>query len=118
MTAGISALAINYLEPEEHIGWHACWLLGVLVSITDTTEVLEILEEHHSPETFIHVVKGESLLNDGIGIILFKMVKELALPNNDHNDFTFKFGFKHIIYEAFGGFILGYFWNSFIAKWS
>lgn len=60
-------------------GWtflHAC-LFGAIISATDPVAVVAILKEVGTSETLGILVDGESLLNDGVAILLFEIFSEL-----------------------------------------
>jgi len=55
-----------------------CLVFGALISPTDPVAVLAIMEELHVPKALEINVTGESLLNDGIGVVVFTALLELA----------------------------------------
>src|SRR5229473_400882 len=55
-----------------------CLVFGALISPTDPVAVLAIMEELHVPKTLEINVTGESLLNDGIGVVVFTALLGLA----------------------------------------
>ncbi|WP_345841497.1 sodium:proton antiporter [Shewanella algae] len=58
--------------------WSYCLLFGALISPTDPIAVLTILKKLGAPEDIAIQVEGESLFNDGIGLVLFVAVSQLA----------------------------------------
>ena len=52
----------------------AALLFGVLISATDPVAVVAIFRRLGVPERLLTVVEGESLLNDGIAIVLFNVL--------------------------------------------
>ncbi|TDB64145.1 cation:proton antiporter [Arundinibacter roseus] len=55
-----------------------CLLLGALLSPTDPIAVLGILKEAKIPKKLEIVVTGESLFNDGVGVVIFLTILQIA----------------------------------------
>ncbi len=56
-----------------------CLLLGALISPTDPIAVLGILKEAKIPKNLEIVITGESLFNDGVGVVIFMTILEIAV---------------------------------------
>ncbi|MBX3303747.1 MAG: sodium:proton antiporter [Nitrospira sp.] len=59
----------------------ACFIFGALISPTDPIAVLAILKQAGAPESLKIKIAGESLLNDGVGVVLFLLLTQLAVQD-------------------------------------
>ncbi|TWF41608.1 sodium/proton antiporter (CPA1 family) [Chitinophaga polysaccharea] len=82
-----------------------CLLFGALISPTDPVAVLSILKKSKVPASLETIIGGESLLNDGTGILLFVILKEVAGATDPH--VTFGHAAAVFSQEVFGGVLLG-----------
>jgi len=55
-----------------------CLLFGALISPTDPIAVLAIFKQVNTPKTLEITVAGESLFNDGVGIVVFLTLYQVA----------------------------------------
>ena len=82
-----------------------CLLFGALISPTDPIAVLGILKKAGVPKKLESKIVGESLFNDGVGVVVFLTVIKFAMPGDEGRtvlDVLELFGV-----EVIGGIILG-----------
>lgn len=82
-----------------------CLLFGALVSPTDPIAVIGILKKSSMPKELEIVVSGESLFNDGMGVVFFVTIYRVLEKGIDHlsvPDIVMIFG-----QEVLGGLALG-----------
>ncbi len=91
-----------------------CLLFGALISPTDPIAVLGILKDANAPKKLETKIVGESLFNDGVGVVVFIVIFKIAQQGLD----SMSFGDVGLLFveEVAGGIILGLLggWGTFM----
>jgi len=82
-----------------------CLLFGALISPTDPIAVLGILKKANVPKKLETKIVGESLFNDGVGVVIFLTIYQIAKSKTGEIDFG-EVGML-FIHEVLGGIVLG-----------
>ena len=81
----------------------AALLFGALISATDPVAVVAVFRQLGVPERLLVLVEGESLLNDGVAIVLFTILLSAALGE----DASVASGIVEFLKVFFGGTAIG-----------
>ena len=107
LIGGVSWLLFPLFGFEVDFLW--CLVFGALISPTDPVAVLGILKTAGAPKSLETKITGESLFNDGVGVVVFLALLGMALGGHgDHGITGAGDVAKLFLVEAGGGLLWGF----------
>jgi len=76
LTAAVVALVAHALVPE--LGWAEAAILGAVLAPTDAVSATSIFRRMRAPERVRLLVEGESMINDGTALVLYRIAVGVA----------------------------------------
>jgi CPA1 family monovalent cation:H+ antiporter len=99
-TCGV-ALVAHWVIP--HMTWGSAFTLGAIVSPTDALATTEVASRLRLPRRVVSIIEGESLFNDGISLVLYKVAVGAAVAGT----FSLWNASWHLVVSVIGGLAVG-----------
>ena len=107
--------AFNFLGLLQEFQWSHAFLFAAVISATDPISVLALFKELGAPKRLYQIVEGESLINDGVAVVIFAIVVAVIGLPSSHGPATALNGVQEIIVfscvtfvkTALGGILVG-----------
>ena len=78
-TAGVAVVAHEFIDD---LSWGSAFVLGAIVSPTDPLAATSIARRLGVPRKLVTIVEGESLVNDGTGLVLYRVAVGAVLTGS------------------------------------
>jgi monovalent cation/hydrogen antiporter len=101
ITAGVVALVAHALVPD--LSWAEAAILGAILAPTDTVAATSIFRRLGAPERVRLLVEGESMINDGTALVLYRIAVGVATGSA----FSFGGSALEFVGVAAGGILAG-----------
>jgi NhaP-type Na+/H+ or K+/H+ antiporter len=113
----LTAVTTHFLMKPNYGGWdfYLCCTFGSIVSATDPVAVVGLLKDLGASPVLTMQITGESLLNDGVAIVLFSLFFEGVL--DAHKSYSAASVATYFAQVALGGPLLGLLAGTLMLKW-
>jgi len=106
--AALFAVVVKYIIPSTvHWGWDLSLAFGAVMSATDPVAVVALLKQLGAPDSLTMIIGGESLLNDGMAMILWAVFFNRRMDREFEPNII-----VYIVVLFFGSIIIGLFFGA------
>jgi len=85
------------------LSWAGAFTLGAIVSPTDALAATEVAQRVGAPRRIVSIIEGESLVNDGMALVLYKTAVAAAVAGT----FSLASASWHLVVNIVGGVAVG-----------
>jgi Na+:H+ antiporter len=113
ISTALMGLALHWLL---HLPLAIAFLLGAIVTPTDPVSVLATFKEHGVTKGLSTIVEGESVFNDGIGVVIYLLLLETIGGHELTAPWAMKMFFWEVLAGAGVGLVLGMIAHGILGK--
>ena len=112
---GLNAFTLKIILQyhDDELSWSSALMIGAILAATDPVAIVALLKDLRAPMYFSTIVEGESLLNDGTGVVFFTIFSNLAAGNK----VGVGLGIGSFFFLCLGGIALGLVFSFITATW-
>jgi monovalent cation/hydrogen antiporter len=103
VAATTCAVALIAHEAVSGLSWATAFTLGAIVSPTDALAATEIIRRVGAPRRIVAIIEGESLVNDGLALVIYKTAVAAAVAGT----FSLWNASWHLLVNVVGGIAIG-----------
>jgi monovalent cation/hydrogen antiporter len=99
-TVGVAIVAHDVID---QLSWAGAFTLGAILSPTDALAATEVARRLNLPRRVVSILEGESLVNDGLALVLYKYAVAAAVAGT----FSLWNASWHLVLNVVGGIAVG-----------
>ncbi|MCS6808051.1 MAG: cation:proton antiporter [Bacteroidota bacterium] len=103
----LTAASVMFVLHLPQWSWYLAFLFGALISATDPVAVVALLRELGASKKLSTLIDGESLLNDGVAIVIFTVFLEYVRIGASLDDLNVVILSQSFLKTALGGTLIG-----------
>ena len=114
-TAGLLFAGLGLTGLASDFGWPQAFLMASVIAATDPISVLALFKQLGVPRRLYLLVEGESLLNDGVAVVVFVIIAAVLGVSSGHGEAhalhgvseIARYGVRTFVWMAGGGVLIG-----------